>query len=98
MARDFGTVAELFPPGITNLRDLPHMLFDAIRQALMFLSFEENLEKEEQPPKSIWLDKEKLESHFAWVDRRRREKYDIKGGGEIEEPVENEAARTLLVG
>lgn len=98
MARDFGTVAELYPPGITDIRDLPAVWFDAIRRALTFISFQENLEPDEQPPRSIWLDPERLEAHFNWVDQRRKEKFDVKGGGEIENPVQNEAAKALVVG
>lgn len=97
IARDFGTVSELYPPGITDLRELPSHWFDAIRQAIVFLGFEE-LEKEERPPKSIWLDKDKLSAHFGRVEELRKEKYDVDGGGEIEEPVENDAARALIAG
>lgn len=98
IARDFGTVSELYPPGITDIREIPHLWFDAIRKAIVFLSFEENLEKEERPPKSIWLDKDKLETHFAWVEQRRKERYSGKGDEEIKDPVENDAAKALLVG
>lgn len=98
MARDFGTVSELYPPGITHLVELPDVLFDAIRKALQFISFQENLDEDEMPPRSIWLDGEALEAHFAWVKEVRKEKYDIKGGGAIEDPVENAAAKDLLVG
>lgn len=89
-------MSELYPPGITDLREIPYPWFDAIRKAIVFLSFEE-LEKEERPPKSIWMDEKALSAHFTWVEARRKEKYDVDGGGEIEEPVENEAARNLLV-
>lgn len=97
IARDFGTVSELFPPGVTDIRDMPHTLFDAIRRALTFLSFED-LEKEERPPKSIWLDDEKLSAHFEWVEERRKERFSGKPDEEIEDPVENDAARSLLIG
>jgi hypothetical protein len=98
IARDFGTVAELYPPGITDLREVPAMWFDAIRRALIFISWQENLEEEEQPPRRIWLDDEQLKEHFAAVKQRRKERFEIKGGGEIENPVENEAAKALVVG
>lgn len=98
IARDFGTVAELYPPGITDLRDIPAIWFDAIRKALTFISWQENLEDEEQPPRAIWLEPDKLEAHFALVKQRRKEKFDIKGGGEIENAVENDAAKALVVG
>jgi hypothetical protein len=100
MARDFGTVSELYPPGIADLREVPYLWFDAIRKAIVFLSFEENLEKDERPPKAIWLDGDKLAAHFAWVEQRRKERYSGKGDGssEIDDPVENQAAKGLLVG
>lgn len=98
IARDFGTVAELYPLGITDLRDVPAMWFDAIRRALTFISWQENLEEEEQPKRAIWLDADKLEAHFALVKLRRKEKFDVKGGGEIEHPVENAAAKNMVVG
>lgn len=98
MARDFGTVAELYPPGITDLRDVPAIWFDAIRKALTFISWQENLEEDEVPKRAIWLDPDRLEQHFAAVKQARKEKYDIKGGGEIENPVENPAAKTMVVG
>lgn len=73
------------------------MWFDAIRQALTFISFQENLEEDEMPPRSIWLDAERLEEHFAAVKVRRKEK--VSGSSsEIEDPVENAAAKDLVVG
>lgn len=94
-----GTVSELYPPGIADIRDLPHPWFSAIRQAMVFLSWEE-LEKEERPPKAIWLDSDALNEWFAAVERRREEKWGGKGdgAGEIEDPVENDAAKSLIVG
>jgi len=90
-------VHELLPEGIDDLRDCPHPLFEAIRVALMVLGFDE-LEDNERPPKRIWLDGQRLQEWFKDVRRKRREKYDPKGGGEIEDPVQNEAARSLIVG
>ena len=91
-------MAALFPPGITSLTELPHTLHDAIVTALQFLAFEE-LPTEEQPPRAIWLDGKKLKAHFDAVEKRRKEKYDLDGEGkskEIEDPVQNDAARLLM--
>lgn len=96
IARDFGTVRELYPPGITDMRELPYPWFDAIRRAIQFLSFDE-LEKDERPPRSIWLDSERLTEHFEWVEIRRKEKYSDKGET-IEDPKENAAAKAMMVG
>lgn len=46
--------------------------------ALAFLHFEE-LPKEEQPPKEIWFNSEKMSEHWKAVEQRRKEKY---GGGQ----------------
>jgi hypothetical protein len=96
IARDFGTVAELLPDGCDDLRDCPHVVFDAIRTALVILSFDE-LTEDERPPKRLWTDGERLKAWFDEVKRRRDEKYGGKGPGPIEDPVQNEAARGLLV-
>lgn len=65
----------------------------------MYLAWEE-LPKDERPPKRIWLDGEDLQGWFKEVERRREEKYgkDSSGSSEIEDPVENDAARSLVVG
>lgn len=96
MARDFGDISQLLPPGVT-LKDAPHNVFDFIRQALVFISFEE-LPKDEQPDKKIWDDPEAIEAHFKEVEKQRKQRTDPKGPGPIEDPVENEAARSMMVG
>lgn len=97
IARDFGTVAELLPDGIADVRDCPHTLFAAIRVALMVISFDE-LDDDERPPRRIWLDNDRLAAWFKEMRRKRHEKYGGKGPGPIEDPVNNGAARSLLVG
>jgi hypothetical protein len=94
-ARDMGTVSELVPAWSDGLRDLPWLMFEAIRVALVLLSFE-SLPDNEQPPKRIWLDGQRLEEWFRQVKRRRDER--TGDSGEIEDPVENPAAKALLVG
>lgn len=93
LARDLGTVRELYPEGIKEVTDLPHTLFTAIRLALNFLGFEE-LPNDEVPPKRIWLDTEKLQEHFKKVEKIREKKYGE--GKDIEDPVENAAAAGLI--
>jgi hypothetical protein len=97
LARDMGTVRELFPRWFS---DLPHTLFEAIRLAFMFLGFEE-LPNDEQPPKRIWLNPKLLKEHFEHVKRKREQ--EMKGGSSgwdthIEDPVDNDAAKGLIVG
>lgn len=70
MARDIGDISSIFPPGIQRLTDLPFTHHNAILAALGFLSFDE-LRKEERPPKSIWLDSEKMELHWEQVKNNR---------------------------
>lgn len=90
-------MSRLFPPGITHLADLPHTLHDAISKGLAFVSFDE-LPSDERPPRKIWLDSERLDEWFKAVEKRRKEKYGGDGDKDIEDPVENEAARSLIVG
>lgn len=69
-------------------------MFEAIRQALYFLSFDE-LPNDERPPKRIWLDGEKLNAWFERVERKRK---DEMGGRNrtIEDPVENELTAEMF--
>lgn len=72
-----------------------------MRTALIFLSFDE-MEERDRPPKRIWLDGDKLREHMDMVKRRRKEEAE-RGGrdsslDEIEDPVENAAAKGLIVG
>lgn len=89
----------LFPEGIRSLADMPYQLHDAISVGLQFLRFTE-MEKDESPPRKIWLDQDALAKHFNAVEKRRKEKWDTdskgKPKGEIEDPVRNDAARILL--
>lgn len=85
-------MSELLPDGIDDLRDAPHHIFNAIRRALVFLSFAE-LPEEERPKRRIWLDDEKLNAFFADLKRKRAEKAD---GKEIEDPVQNDAVAMLV--
>lgn len=95
LARDLGTVQQLMPPGVTSLLDLPHVLFRAIKLALMFAGWDENLEDYERPPKRIWLDGRQLKAWFEQVRVNRRREAE---GKSIEDPVANAAAEGLIVG
>jgi hypothetical protein len=98
IARDFGTIDQLLPDGVTDVRDCPHVLFHAIRVALMVIGFDE-LDRDERPPRRIWLDNDRLSAWFKDIDRKRRQKYGLdKGPGAIDDPVANDAARSLIVG
>lgn len=96
LARDLGSSRDLFPEGIEKLTDLPHTLFTAIQTALTFLSFDE-LEEDERPPKRIWLDGEAMKDWFREVKRKRKEKYGGDGHQPIDDPVQNAAAKGLIV-
>jgi hypothetical protein len=50
-------VAQLLPDGVQDVRDLPHTIFEAIRSALLIISFDE-LPENERPPRRIWNDAE----------------------------------------
>jgi hypothetical protein len=89
-------VSQLLPEG-TTLKDAPHSLFDAIRQALIFLGFQD-LPNEERPDRKIWHNADALKEHFEAVKKRWEEKMDPDGKGEVEDPVDNAAAKGLLIG
>lgn len=98
LVRDTGTVRDLLPDGITDVRDLPHTIFDAILRAGIFIGWEE-LPADEQPPRRIWMNAEKLADWFADVRRKRERAADPRNRDhEIEDPVENEAAKALIGG
>jgi hypothetical protein len=94
IAKSLGDVSALLPPGIDSVWDLPHNIHDAISQGLVFIGFDE-LSEEERPPRNIWLDPELLTEHFANLKRERKEKAE---GRAIEDPVQNAAAKDLIVG
>lgn len=96
LARDFGDVAQLLPDGIADLRDAPHHIFDAIARGNSILRFFE-LPDDERPPRRIWLDDERLEEWFAEVNRKRSARAEGRDK-EIEDPVDNDAAKGLIVG
>lgn len=84
------------PAGITGLRDLPYTVFDAIHRATMFLGLEE-MDDDERPPREIWHRGDKLR---AWMDdvRARRARTATGADRDIEDPVDNDAAKGLVVG
>lgn len=83
-----------------NLLDAPHTIVNAIKTATVFLSWQENLEKEYVPPKRIWLDGEKIDEHFKRVEKLREEKLKT-GSTSVEgwdgDMKENAAAKALVV-
>lgn len=61
------------------------------------LSWEE-LPRDERPPRRLWDDDEGLVRHFEQVERDRERKWGSPGSsGAIEDPVDNDAARWLVV-
>lgn len=102
VVRDTGTVSALLPPEFPDIRDCPHTLFEAITLGLRFLGFDE-LPDDERPPKRIWLDASRLTDWFDEVKRKRNREMGGGGGSggsnqAIEDPVDNEAAKGLIVG
>lgn len=95
LARDIGDISSLFPPGITRVWDLPHTIFNAIRMALVFLAFEQ-LKEEERPPKSIWLDGDRMTAWFAEVKRNRES--EARGDGSTMNMPQNELLREMFPG
>ena len=93
-----GTADLLFPPGCSDIRELPAQLFDAIRTSLMFLGFEE-MPEEDSPPKRIWLDNDALTAHFAQLKAKRKAEMDPKASTVPDTPMEqNTLAKDMIVG
>lgn len=67
-----------------------------MRQALVFLSWDE-LPNDERPPRTIWRNGDKLKEWFDDVKEKREREMDPKRNN-IEDPVDNEAAKGLIVG
>lgn len=93
LARDLGDVSGLLPTGILSLREIPFQLLQAIKQALIYLSFEEW--GDDAPPRSIWTDPGRVNDHFEEIRRRGKERAD---GREIESPQQNDALRMMVAG
>jgi hypothetical protein len=93
IARDCGNVASLFPSGITRLWDLPYTIFNAIKIALIYLSWRE-LPKMEQPPKHIWEDNDRLTAWWSEVERNRDLRH--KGEGDFQSMPQNALLKEML--
>lgn len=98
MCRDGGALSDLWPPGVTHAADLPHTFHRMLERSLAVLRWQENAWKDEYiPPRRIWLDDEKLNDFFAWA--RKEQEREMKGDKKpIEDPVQNDAAGSLVVG
>jgi len=71
----------LFPEGITKILELPWTITRAIEHAKTVLSWYEHLSDEDRPPKSIWMDDQKLKK---WFDSR----FGKKGRGNYDQFVQ----------
>lgn len=91
-----GTAHLLFPPGISDIRDLPATHFDAIRTSLMFLGFEE-MPEDDAPPRNIWLDDEQLTAHFKRLKDRRKREAEPNGAQSGGEMKQNALAKDMVV-
>jgi hypothetical protein len=102
VARDLGHgIRDLLPPWAHSIADAPYSLVSNISFALTVLRWRENLDDHEVPPKRIWLNGDALKAWFETVKSNRRREMrgeDPDRSQDIEDPVENAAARGLLVG
>lgn len=102
VARDTGAgLAGLLPSWARSVADAPYSLVEHIAFALTVIRWRENLDENEMPPRRIWRNPEALTEWFEAV--RANRKRDMERGGsdrsqEIEDPVQNDAAKGLLVG
>ncbi len=82
MVRDLGDWREAWPDGIETASDLPWTFIDAWSFASRIMSWYENLDDDEMPPRRIWQDQRMLAKHFEQLKAKRKAKY----GGEEEAP------------
>ena len=80
-------MSTLLPEGV-SLAECPYPLHNAILTALRILSYDE-FPSDERPPKRIWLDGEKLSSHWKRVEQERAKKYGLPPP-ESDEPVDDD--------
>lgn len=97
IARDLGDVSVLFPEGVNSLTELPHTLFEAIRQALTILRFEEQADEDEIPSREMWLDRKRLKQHMMNVKRARKAKYSNGDGDIADEPIDGPVEENALM-
>lgn len=95
LARDFGGIGTLLPPGVKGLWDMPYCLVRPIRFALMVMSWDQ-LDDHERPPRRIWHDGKALREWMASMDRERRR--DADPDKRIDDPVQNPAVKDLIHG
>ena len=70
-----GDFAAFWPDGIASA---PWDRVVAVNQALMVISWHENLPRDEQPPRHIWWSDELLDEWFRNVQDNRDSKYGTK--------------------
>jgi hypothetical protein len=93
-----GDLSLLLPEDIENIHDLPYIYFDAIKLALVWLSYEE-LESEDRPPSHIWLEPKLMKKWFKAVRKRQKAKWGLKDDidSEIDGPIERNALADELL-
>lgn len=57
-----------------TVQDQPYTLLFAVNEALMVLSWHENLTKDEIPPRHLWWSGELLDKWFQAVEKKRTNK------------------------
>jgi hypothetical protein len=81
-----GNMSLLLPEGVDHLDELPYTIHDHIVTGLSFLRFEE-LPKDEQPPREIWMEHDLMKQHFKAVEAIRKEKYGLKSDDIRDTPI-----------
>jgi hypothetical protein len=75
----------LFPQGVSSIEDVPADLALAIDHGFKILSWQENLQEEEMPPKWMWHLDWELEKWFEEVEIARKSKYNSNPDDNLEE-------------
>ena len=93
-AKQSGNGSLLWPSNCASIEDIPWDLTIVIEHAYRILQWQENLGKDEMPPKWMWHLEKKLESWFRSVDEKRKERYGVhdKDSSDDEPVMKNEYA------
>lgn len=74
VAKDIGSGTDMIPEGL-DLNTIPNDLFIAIEHALRILNWQENLTKDECPPRWMWTLDWEIEEWFKKIQIERDRKY-----------------------
>lgn len=90
-----GGIGALMPNGISDMKDLPFNIFDAIVQGMFLLDLQE-LPDDERPSREVMEDPKRLNAHITRIlaERKRKTSSDSQAPPDSD-PVTNPSAHLL---